>query len=348
MRAVVCAGGGRVRLDDVPQPRVEAPPDAIVKVTRSSICGSDLHLLDGKTPGVRLGAVIGHEFTGIVHDPGPASGLGEGQRVLGSFLIACGECSPCRSVRYNHCRRRRALGLGELTGDLGGAQAEYVRVPNARLNLKPLDAYHLDDERALFCGDILAAGFQGTSLAAVPPGGVVAVIGAGPVGLCCALAAKLRMPGRLIVLDTDAKRVAFAREQLSLEAIDVSETDPQEAVAEATAGEMADSVVEAVGATGAFKAAMMCARDGGRVVVLGVYGRERYDLPMGVSWVRGLQIVFAGMANVQGCWDEALDAVASGDVDPTRLITHRLALDEAEKGYDLFRTRRAVKVVLIP
>jgi S-(hydroxymethyl)glutathione dehydrogenase / alcohol dehydrogenase len=142
--------------------------------------------------------------------------------------------------------------------------------------------------------------------------------------------------------------VAFAREQLGLEAIDVSETNPQEAVAEATAGEMADSVVEAVGATGAFKSAMTCARDGGRVVVLGVYGRERYDLPMGMSWVRGLQIVFAGMANVQGCWDEALDAVASDDVDPTRLITHRLALDEAEKGYELFRTRRAVKVVLVP
>jgi threonine dehydrogenase-like Zn-dependent dehydrogenase len=347
MRAVVCAGEGRVRVADVPRPAIEDPGDAIVQISLSAICGSDLHLLDGKTPGARPGAVIGHEYVGRVTDAGKASGLSEGDRVVGSFLIACGSCRECEASRFNFCLSRRALGLGTLTGDLDGAQAEYVRVPTARLNTRLLPEA-LDDEHALFAGDILATGFYAVSVGEISPEDTVVVIGAGPVGLCCALAAQHRGPRRLLVLDSDPKRVGFARERVGLDAADVSETDADAIVNGATEGTKADVVIEAVGAIPAFKSALRCARDGGRVVVVGVYGAERYELALGMSWVRGLNIRFAGMANVQAHWEDTIAALAARQLDPTRIVTHRLSLEEAESGYEMFRARDAMKVLLTP
>ncbi|MDQ3981160.1 MAG: alcohol dehydrogenase catalytic domain-containing protein [Actinomycetota bacterium] len=345
MRAVVFAGEGRVSVEDVPAPRIEEPGDVIVRVALTAICGSDLHLLDGKTPGMRPGSVIGHEFTGRVWEGGPeVTSVQEGDPVLGSFLIACGECSPCTSGRFNFCTRRRALGLGSLAGDLDGAQAEYVRVPLADVNLKRLrDA---GGERVLFAGDILATAFYATSLGEADAGETVAVIGGGPVGVFCALAARAA-GAHAIVLDTDQARVTFARKVYGLEAAVPLDGDAAGAV-ESLTGDLADVVVEAVGAAPAFKAALRCARDGGRIVVVGVYGAERYDLPMGIAWVRGLQVRFAGMANVQAHWDAALDAVARGAFDPVAMITHRLTLEDAEKGYELFAAREAMKVVMTP
>lgn len=343
------AGPGRVAVEDVPAPRVVDPGDVVVRVSRTAICGSDLHLLDGKTPGMSPGSVIGHEFTGRVSEAGRAvTGVGEGDPVLGSFLIACGACSHCTNLRFNFCERRRALGLGSLTGDLDGAQAEYVRVPLADVNVKRLpDLDQAGEERVLFAGDILATGFYATALGEVAPGETVAVVGAGPVGLFCALAAGTA-GARVLLLDTDPARAAFARDRYGLEAV-VADSDRAAAAAveEATGGP-ADVVIEAVGALPAFKAALRCARDGGRVVVVGVYGAERYELPMGMAWVRGLQVRFAGMANVQGHWGATLDAISRGAFDPTEVITHRLGLDEAEKGYELFAAREAMKVVMTP
>jgi threonine dehydrogenase-like Zn-dependent dehydrogenase len=347
MRAVVYAGEGRVQVDDVPRPTIEGPGDAIVEISLSAICGSDLHLLDGKTPGARRGAVIGHEYVGRVVDVGAAAGLSEGDRVVGSFLIACGSCRECDASRFNFCLSRRALGLGALTGDLDGAQAEYVRVPNARVNARPLPD-GLDDEHALFAGDILATGFYAAGLGEVSSDDSVVVIGAGPVGLCCALAARHREPRLLLVLDSDPKRVAFARDRVGVDAADVSGTDAEAVVNGATLGAKADIVIEAVGAIPAFKSALRCARDGGRVVVVGVYGAERYELALGMSWVRGLNIRFAGMANVQAYWEDTIAALAAGELDPTRIVTHRLPLEEAESGYEMFRARDAMKVLLTP
>jgi threonine dehydrogenase-like Zn-dependent dehydrogenase len=309
-----------------------------------------MHLLTGKTPGMTRGSVIGHEFVGTIAEVGEAvTNHREGTRVVGSFLIACGECRECRARRFNHCSNRRALGLGPVAGDLDGAQAEYVRVPVADVNLHALggDYSDLSNEAALFAGDILATGFYAAALADVRRGETLVVVGAGPVGLCSALAARLRRPDQILVLDSDPHRVTFAR-GLGLDAIDVSGVEAQTAVAERTDGVMADAVIEAVGAPQAFRAAMRCARAGGRVAVVGVYGSERYDLPMGMTWVRGLDLRFSGMANIQNHWDETLSAVAKDALDPTALITHRLALEEAEKGYELFRSRAAMKVVLTP
>lgn len=346
MRAVVFAGPGRVAVEDVPVPRIADPGDVVVAVNRTAICGSDLHLLNGKTPGMSPGSVIGHEFTGRVAEAGPAvTSVREGDLVLGSFLIACGRCTPCSRRRFNFCERRRALGLGSLTGDLDGAQAEYVRVPLADVNVKPLPQ-GLDpggQERVLFAGDILATGFYAAALGDVASGENVVVVGGGPAGLFCALAARTAGAG-VVVVDVDPARVEFAARQYGLDAV-VAASDRDAAAA---VGELADVVFEAVGAPAAFKTALRCARDGGRVVVVGVYGPERYELPMGMVWVRGLQIRFTGMANVQAHWDATLDAVRRDAFDPSKVITHRLSLDDAEKGYELFASREAMKVVMEP
>lgn len=351
MRAVVYADGGSVRVDDVPVPIIQEPTDAIVAVRKSAICGSDLHLLDGKTPGMRPGGVIGHEFVGTITEMGDkVIKHYEDTRVLGSFLIACGDCRHCAARRFNFCVNRRALGLGTLTGDLDGAQAELVRVPNADLNLRSISGglSGLSDEETLFGGDILATGFYAASLSDIQRDDVVVVIGAGPVGLFCAAAAARFSPSKVIVLDRDPTRVAFARDKMGLQAIDISEIDPSAEVAGATEGRMADIAIDAVGVVDAVKSGMKCVRDGGRVTVVGVYGTERYELPMGIAWVRGIDLRFAGMANVQAHWDDALLSVAKGQLDPTKAITHRLPLEDAVEGYELFKSRAAMKVVLTP
>ena len=345
MRAVVFAGEGRVRVEDVPPPLVIEDDDALVKVKLSAICGSDLHLLHGKTPGMRPGGTIGHEFVGEVIEMG--SGVGDvrtGDRVVGSFLIACGSCAQCRSQRFNFCEQRRALGSGELTGDLDGAQAELVRVPVADVNLKVIDAA-LTDERALFVGDILTTGVYGAHLTQAGANQTAVVVGAGPVGLFTALALR-RAGARTIVVDTDEQRASWAHEQLGLEVVTGDEAPDD--VARLTGGSYADTSVDAVGAIPALKSAMRCVKEGGRVVVLGVYGAERMELAMGRAWIRGVDLQFAGMANIQGHWQDALNAVQANEIDPTALITHRLDLDQAEEGYELFESREAMKVVLTP
>ena len=352
MRAVVYDGDGGVLVEDVARPEVQEADDAIVQVGLTSICASDLHLLHGKTPGMREGSVIGHEFVGTVVEAGSSvSGVAPGQSVLGSFLIACGSCPACARRDFNFCVNRRALGLGALTGDLDGAQAEFVRVPLADVNLKRIGddgEGSATDERLLFAGDVLATGFYANALADVGSGDVLAIIGADPVGLVCAMAARLRDPAKVLLLDVDADRLAFARKHLEVETLDVSEMDAQAAVAGATGGAMADVAIEAVGSVAVFKSAMKCVREGGRIAVVGVYGTERYELPMGMVWVRGLDIRFSGMANVQAHWDDALAAIESGAIDPTVLITHRLPLEKAVEGYELFASREAMKVVLTP
>lgn len=351
MRAILFEDIGKLRVGDYPEPTLLEPGDAVMKVTTAAICGSDLHLLHGRVPGLRADSPIGHEFVGTVTEVGSGVTRFEpGARVVGSFLIACGECRACAKRRFNFCLERRALGLGPFNGDLEGAQADYVLVPNADINLHVLSGPHeaLTNEQALFAGDILTTGAYAARVADVAPGDVVAVIGAGPVGLFCALASKAAGADRVLILDVESDRIAFARDVMGLEALDVSEMDPQAAVNGATEGALADVAMDAVGALPAFKSTVKVVRDGGRVVVVGVYASERYELSMGMAWLRGLDIRFTGMANVQGHWDEVLNSVADGRIDPTPAITHRLSLDEAEEGYELFRTKEATKVVLTP
>ncbi|HYJ60718.1 MAG TPA: alcohol dehydrogenase catalytic domain-containing protein [Actinomycetota bacterium] len=346
MRAVVVAAPGAVALADVPAPAVEDPADAIVRVTTAAICGSDLHFLHGRAP-VTAGDVMGHEAVGIVTAVGNAvTRVAEGDRVVLSFVNTCGACWWCTHGQHALCDRSRVFGAGAFGGHLAGTQAEAVRVPGADANLLLVpDA--IDDERAVFLGDVLPTAVASAAMAAPAAGETVAVVGAGPVGLLTAQALLGAGADRVVVLDREPERLALAGSSGAL-AVDVRERDPEMTLAGLTEDRGADAVVEAVGSVDAFGTALDVVRRGGRVVVAGMYAGDVTELQLGVWWARALQVRFLGLCPVQAWWEAARDAMLTGTVDPAPLISHRLDLDEAPHGYDLFARRAATKVLLRP
>jgi len=238
------------------------------------------------------------------------------------------------------------LGAGIFGGGLGGAQAEWVRVPFADTNLLGVPD-DVDDERALFLGDVLTTGFYGAALSGIRDGDTVAVVGAGPVGFFCVQAALVHGAAQVLALDMQPDRLALA-EKVGAVAIDVSERHPQMAVADRTGGRGADVVIEAVGDPSALFTAVDAVRRGGTVTVLGMYTSETVDVPAGVWWARALQIRFGGICPVHAWWDRALAEVRAGRIDPLPIISHRLPLDDAPLGYELFDSRAASKVLLAP
>ncbi|HXF38023.1 MAG TPA: alcohol dehydrogenase catalytic domain-containing protein [Actinomycetota bacterium] len=346
MRAVVFEGVGRVAVRDVPEPRILAPGDALVRVIRASICGSDLHFLRGRAP-FDPGTVLGHEAVGVVEAVGEGvRDVRPGTRVAVAFDNACGACWFCRRGETQLCEDLLMLGGGPFTGNLPGAQAELVRVPRADANLLPLPD-ELDDERAVFLGDALPTGIHAAALGGVGPGTAVAVVGGGPVGLFSALAARARGADPVLVLELEPARLALAR-RLGLRAVDVRAAHPQAAVEDATGGRGADVVVDAVGRPEAFETATDVVRRGGAVVIVGLYAGETVETQLGVAWARALTFRFSGLCPVHACWEEALALVREGRIDPLPLVSHRLPLAEADLGYALFDRGEATKVVLVP
>jgi threonine dehydrogenase-like Zn-dependent dehydrogenase len=346
VRAVVYREPDRVEVADVPEPRIEHPRDAIVRVSLSAICGSDLHFFHGKTP-LEPGETMGHEAVGVVERVGDAAtGVAAGARVVAAFNIACGECWFCRNVQTQLCEDGRILGAGLFGGALGGAQAERVRVPNADVNLLPLSE-RIDDERAVFLGDVLTTGYHAAEVAQIRPGETVAVVGAGPVGYLAARAALLHDPAEVIAIDLDPDRLALAADA-GVVPVDAGARNPQSAVFERTDGRGADVVIEAVGSPAGFERALDVVRRGGRVVVVGVYASEVVPAQLGVWWARAIDVRFTGVCPVHGVWERAMAEVERGRIDPLPLVSHRLSLEEAPKGYELFAERRATKVLLVP
>ena len=284
MRAVVFAEIGRVEVTDVPDPVLEEPGDAIVRVELSAICGSDLHFFHGKTP-LEPGEGIGHEAVGVVEDVGPAvTRFRPGDRVVVAFNIACGSCWFCAHGQTQLCDDFRNLGAGAFGGGLPGAQAERLRVPVADVNLLAIPV-GVEDERALFVGDIATTGIYGAALARIEPGDTVAVVGAGPVGFFLVQAARARGAARVFALDREPERLALAA-RVGAEPVHVGERHPATALAEATDGRGADAVIDAVGSPTAFETAVDVVRRGGRVVVVGIYASEAIELQLGVYWAR--------------------------------------------------------------
>jgi threonine dehydrogenase-like Zn-dependent dehydrogenase len=346
MRSVVFEGIGVVAVRELPDAVVQEPADAVVRVHVAAICGSDLHFLHGKAP-LEPGEAIGHEAVGVVESVGPlVERFAPGDRVVAAFDIACGRCWFCRNRQTQLCEEFRMLGAGIFGGGLGGAQAELVRVPFADTNLLAVPD-DLDDERALFLGDVLTTGYYGAALSAIREGEVVAVVGAGPVGFFCAQAARTHGAAEVIVLDREADRLALAAKVGSIP-VDVRERHPQMAVAERTAGRGADVVIEAVGHPDALQTAVDVARRGGAVTIVGMYTGESLEVPAGVWWTRALQIRFAGICPVHAWWEAAMGEVRAGRIDPVPIISHRLPLEEAPRGYELFDSHAASKVVLTP
>lgn len=346
MRAVVFEAEGRVAVAEVADPAIEEAGDAVVRVTTAGICGSDLHFVHHKAP-IDPGEVLGHEAVGIVEEVGAAvRAFAPGDRVVVAFHIACGACWFCVHGETALCEDFRNLGAGAFSGGLAGTQAGYVRIPNADANLLRVPD-GLDDEGAVFLGDVLTTGYYGASLAAARPGETLAVIGAGPVGICAIGAALALGADRVVALDREPDRLALA-EAAGAVAIDVTARNPQMALSRLTDDRGADAVIDAVGHPSAFASAIDVVRRGGRVVVLGMYTGEVTDVALGVYWARSLTIRFAGVTPVHAWWERARDALLDGRVDPRPLVSHRLDLEEAARGYDLFDRHDATKVLLSP
>ncbi len=346
MRAVVFEREGVVRVADVPEPAVEGPDDAVVRVSRVAICGSDLHFLHGKAP-IDPGDVLGHEAMGVVEAVGDGvRRFRPGGRVAIAFQLACGRCWFCARRQTALCEDSRTLGAGAFGGGLPGAQAELVRVPSADVNLLALPD-GVDDDRGMFVGDALTTAYYVTSIGEIQPGDTVAVVGAGPVGYLCVQAALALGAGRVLALDRVPSRLELAA-GAGAEPIDVTERHPVTAVAEASGGRGADVVLEAVGNVGAYATAIEAARRGGRVVLVGVYADETVDVQLGVYWARGLTLRFAGLTPIHAWWERVLAQVEEGRLDPSPIVSHRLPLEEAVRGYEIFDRRKATQVILIP
>lgn len=346
MRAVVFAEPGRVEVADVPDPVVREPTDALVRVTRAAICGSDLHFLHGKTPTGR-GEVLGHEAVGIVEAIGAEVGsVRPGERVVLSFAVACGRCWFCARGETNLCEHAAVFGAGPFGGNLPGTQAELVRVPWADVNLLAVPP-GVDDDRAVFVGDVLTTGFHAASLAEASSGDVVAVFGAGPVGWCAALSLRTLGVERVFLLDREPARLARAADAGAVP-VHVGEQNAESAIADVTDDRGADVAIDAVGAADAYLAATTVVRRGGRVVVAGVYAGESVELQLGVAWARALDVRFTGVCPVHRSWRQVMQQVEDGALDPLPFVSDRVPLAQAPSGYELFDRREATKVLIEP
>jgi 2-desacetyl-2-hydroxyethyl bacteriochlorophyllide A dehydrogenase len=345
MRAVTYRGIGDFRVTDVPAPELSGSRDVLVRITLSSICGSDLHIYNGNVP-IDEGAVIGHEFVGVVEKVGSeVQSLSPGDRVVAPFYAACAHCRQCRRGWWSQCEHKATFGHGMYFGGLGGGQAECVVVPDADHNLAIIPA-GVSDEQAIFVGDILATGYFAAERAEIRPGDTVAVIGAGPVGLMAVMCAQLFGPARLFAVDMVESRLEVAQE-LGAVPLNSAAVNPQIEIQRHTEGVGADSVLECVGQFAAIDTALQCVRGGGTVSSVGIPSNVSGDFPFMDAWLRDLTYR-AGWANVHAYLRPLLELVAAGRLAPERIISHRMRLDEAEEAYRLFASRQATKIVLSP
>ena len=345
MKALTLRGPRRVELAEAPWPEVQGPRDAVVRVTMTAICGTDLHPYRGEIGGFRRDTVMGHEFVGVVEAVGgevPAT-LAPGTRVVASDVIACGRCWWCRRGFHYQCPQVALFGYGEVVGDyVAGGQAEAVRVPFADTVLAPL-ADDLADEAALFVGDILATGWTAAVDGGIGGGELVAVVGCGPVGLCAALSATARGAATIVGVDPLPAR---RRAATALGMIAVAPSDAAAVVRDLSRGRGADVVVEAVGTSAALAGALDLSRARGVVVAVGAH-HSTYELDTADGFARELTLRFAVGDPIRYA-AELLELVRAGVVDATVVVSHRLSLDDAAPAYDLFDQGEATKVVLTP
>jgi 2-desacetyl-2-hydroxyethyl bacteriochlorophyllide A dehydrogenase len=343
MRAVTFQSPGEVLVEEVPDPEIQHPQDALVRVEASGICGSDLHIYHGRVP-VEPGFTIGHEFVGTVLAVGAGvERVAVGDRVLGCFHTACATCSACLRGDYHRCRRGRTFGHGSKLGDLQGAQAEKLLVPRAELTLRRVPE-NMPADIALFAGDVMGTGYHAVAHAGIRAGDTVAVLGLGPVGLCAVQAARAAGATEIFAIDTVEQRLEMAA-QFGATPLHLTEGEPKRAVRAATDGGV-DIVVDAVGDPGPLEMAVSLARDAGTVSGIGAYA-GRGEVPLGLAWLKGLTLRL-GLANVIAHVDRVLALMESGLLDPAPLITHHMGLDQAAEAYELYDRREALKIVLTP
>jgi threonine dehydrogenase-like Zn-dependent dehydrogenase len=378
MRALAYFGPSSVRIVDKPDPRIEHAEDAIVRVTRTGICGSDLHLYHGLVPDTRIGSTFGHEVTGVVEETGPAvRSLQRGDRVVVPFNIACGACFFCQRGLYASCDESNphsrllggVYGYSHITGGYEGGQAEYLRVPFADVGpLKIPDT--LEDDDVLFLSDILPTGYQAAEQGGIQPGDTVVVFGCGPVGLFAQKSSWLLGAGRVIAVDWVDDRLAFARRYAGVETVDFEQVDDiVTSLRDLTNGRGPDVCIDAVGleasgsplhrALGALRLqagaptalewAIASVRKGGTVSIIGVYGPPWNLLPIGTAMNKGLTLRM-GQCHVRRHMSELLGHIQAGRIDARAVMSHRLPLEQAAEAYRMFAEKRdgCVKCVLVP
>jgi 2-desacetyl-2-hydroxyethyl bacteriochlorophyllide A dehydrogenase len=344
MRAVTFQAPGEVLVQDVPEPELSDPGDAIVRIEATGVCGSDLHIYHGRVK-IEPGFTIGHEYVGTVLAVGEAvQSVRVGDRVLGCFQTACGRCFFCRHGWFHKCDFSRTFGHGATLGSLQGTQAEQALIPNAELVLRKIPA-GMSDDAALFAGDVMGTGYHAVLHSGLRPGDVAAVLGLGPVGLCAVQAAKAAGAARVIAIDTVPERLAIA-ESFGAQAVHLTESDPRAAAREATEGRGVDVCIDAVGHPSAFDLALRMTRKCGTVQAIGVYA-ERAEVHLGLLWIKSLHVC-AGHANVIAHVDRVLAMMSAGLLDPGPLVTHHMSLEEAPEAYALYDRREALKIVLTP
>jgi alcohol dehydrogenase len=344
MKALVYQGPGQRGWDTVADPTILDATDILVRVDTSTICGTDLHILKGGLPETTAGTVLGHEAVGTVEEVGPGVGtVVQGDRVLISCISSCGRCRFCKERRAGQCLG----GGGWIFGHtIDGLQAEYARVPFADHSVYKVPD-ELTDEQVLFLADILPTSYEvGVLNGLVAPGDVVAIVGAGPVGLAAILTARLYTPGRIVAIDLAAARLESAMRFGADTTIDNSREDAVAIVMELTGGLGADVVLEAVGVPATFELAVELVRPGGRLANIGVHGRS-VTLHLEKIWSRDITIT-TGLVDTHTI-PQLMRLVASGRLDPTVFATHRFALDDTMAAYDVFAdaaSTNALKVVL--
>ncbi|GCE45845.1 threonine dehydrogenase-like Zn-dependent dehydrogenase [Thermosporothrix hazakensis] len=389
MRAVCWNGITNVQIERVPDPQIINPRDAIVKVTATTICGSDLHLYDGYIPTMQKGDVIGHEFMGEVVEVGKeVKTLRKGDRVVVPSVIACGKCYYCRNNLWSLCDNSNPnawmaeamygfapagiYGYSHLYGGYGGSHAEYVRVPFADIGpVKVPDG--VSDEQALFISDAFPTGYTGADYCDIKPGDTVAVWGCGAVGLFAMISARMLGAEQVIAIDRFPERLRVARDYCHAVPLNYEGTDVVEELKQMTGGRGPDACIDAVGMEAhgpsllglydkvrqtvrlttdratAVRQAIQACRKGGVVSIMGVYGGFLDKFPLGAAFTKGLTLRMSQM-HAQRYTHMLMERVAKGEVDPTFVVTHRMSLDEAAQGFELFKHKEdeCLRVVFRP
>jgi alcohol dehydrogenase len=343
MKALIYQGPGKKAFEEKPKPGIQAASDAIVKVLKTTICGTDLHILKGDVPTCKPGTTLGHEGVGVVEEAGAGvTAFKKGDHVLISCITSCGKCEYCKRGMYSHC----TTGGWILGHTIDGTQAEYVRIPHADTSL-----YHIPagaDEAALvMLSDILPTGFEcGVLNGKVQPGSTVAIVGAGPVGLAALLTAQFYSPAQLIVVDLDDNRLAVAKKFGATDAVNSGAGDPAQAVLELTGGKGVDVAIEAVGIPATFLLCEAIVAAGGTIANVGVHG-AKVDLHLERLWAHNITITTRLVDTVTT--PMLLKTVQAKKLDPEKLITHRFSLSQILEAYDVFSkaaSHNALKVLI--
>jgi alcohol dehydrogenase len=343
MKALVYHGAGKKSWEEKPKPEVIKPTDAIIRILKTTICGTDLHIMKGDVAEVTDGRVIGHEGVGIIEDIGTAvSNFKKGDHVLISCITSCGKCSYCKKGMYSHCEDGGWI-LGHL---IDGTQAEYVRIPHADNSLYPIPS-GADEEALVMLSDILPTGFEcGVLNGQVKPGDIIAIVGAGPIGIASLLTGQFYSPAEIIMIDRDENRLAVSKKFGATQTINFEKEDPIAKVTSLTGGKGVDVAIEAVGVPESFELCQSIIAPGGHIANIGVHGKS-VDLHLETLWAKNITITTRLVDTVST--PMLLKTVESKRLQPAKLITHRFKLDEILDAYDTFEhaaDKKALKVII--